>query len=166
MGPGKNYSGHLGGGTATYRSTPVRVRGLSGVRTISGGSFHSLAEVEDTTRPRVTAVKPAYGATGVSPRTNVVVTFSEYAEKSTLTGALGKSNFGLYKVTPTGPVRINNATVTPSVSGTRAALNPYGTTARVLAKGTRYKAVVSSGVTDLVGNAMAANKAWYFKTGN
>jgi hypothetical protein len=114
----------------------------------------------DVTAPRVISVVPSAGATGVARKTNVVATFSEQVDKSTIT----KSSFKLYKVSATGTTQITNVTVTPNQDGTKATLNPYGTSATLLAKNTRYKAVLTTGVRDLAGNAMAANKVWYFKT--
>jgi CSLREA domain-containing protein len=122
------------------------------------GSF----EAEDTIKPTVIGLQPAAGATGVSIGANVVATFSEKMQKSTLTNP---ANFKLFKRTATGTyIRITNATLTPNVAGTKATLNPYGDSATRLARNTRYKAVVTTGVKDLSGNAMAANKVWTFKT--
>jgi hypothetical protein len=81
-------------------------------------------------------------------------------QKSTL----NKANFKLYKVTATGPIQITNVTVTPNSTGTKATLNPYGSSATLLAKNTRYKAVLTTGVKDLAANALGANKVWYFRT--
>jgi CSLREA domain-containing protein len=122
------------------------------------GSF----EAEDTIKPTVIGLQPAAGATGVSIGANVVATFSEKMQKSTLTNP---ANFKLYKRTATGTyIRITNVTLMPNVAGTKATLNPYGDSATRLARNTRYKAVVTTGVKDLSGNAMAANKVWTFKT--
>jgi CSLREA domain-containing protein len=119
-------------------------------------------ELEDTIKPTVIGLQPAAGATGVSIGANVVATFSEKMQKSTLTNP---ANFKLFKRTATGTyIRITNATLTPNVAGTKATLNPYGDSATRLARNTRYKAVVTTGVKDLSGNAMAANKVWTFKT--
>jgi len=116
----------------------------------------------DTTKPTLAPVQPAAGATGVSRGTNVVGTFSEKMDKSTL----AKTTFKLYKVTATGPSQITSVTVTPNLEGTKAKLNPYGSSTTRLAKNTKYKAVVTTGVKDLAGNAMATNKVWSFKTVN
>jgi hypothetical protein len=116
----------------------------------------------DKTAPTVIGVKPsAATATDVSRGTNVVATFSEQMQKSTLTNL---ANFKLYKVTATGPIQITNVTVTPNLAGTKATLNPYGSSTTLLAKNTRYKAVLTVGVKDLAANALAANKVWYFRT--
>jgi hypothetical protein len=163
---GYNNAGQLGDGTYTERTTPVRVSGLTGVQAIAAGGLHNLAMVEDTTVPKVTEIQPSAGAIGVSRNTLVVAHFSEYVDKSTLTGTLGKSNFKLFRMTATGPVRVTDVTVKPNRYGTKATLNPYGASTQRLEGGTRYKVVVTTGVTDLVGNPMATNKVWYFTTGS
>ncbi|MDW8246221.1 MAG: hypothetical protein RMJ84_06565 [Sandaracinaceae bacterium] len=52
---GANWNGQLGDGTMTNRSTPVPVRGLSGVTAIALGSYHSCAITQNPTtrRPEV-----------------------------------------------------------------------------------------------------------------
>jgi hypothetical protein len=114
----------------------------------------------DTTAPTVIGLQPAATATDVSRGINVVATFSEKMQQSTLT----RANFKLYKVSATGPIQITNVTVTPNLAGTKATLNPYGSSATRLAKNTRYKAVVVTGVKDLAANALGANRVWSFRT--
>ncbi|MCW3101788.1 MAG: repeat-containing protein [Bacteroidetes bacterium] len=46
---GKNASGQLGDGTATSRTSPVQVSGISGINTIACGTEHSLALKNDGT---------------------------------------------------------------------------------------------------------------------
>jgi len=128
---------------------------------------HSVTAIKlapDTMAPTVTTVVPAEGATGVALGTNVVATFSEKMDPATLT----KVNFKLYRRTVDGPVisytQITNVTVTPSSDGRKVTLNPYGASTKLLAKNTRYKAVVSREVKDLAGNAMVQRKVWYFET--
>jgi len=127
-----------------------------------GGVDNVKVRSIDYTAPTVIGLQPAATATDVSRGTNVVATFSEKMQKSTL----NKANFKLYKVTATGPVQITNVTVTPNSTGTKATLNPYGSSATLLAKNTRYKAVLTTGVKDLAANALGANKVWYFRTGS
>jgi len=123
----------------------------------------------DKTAPKVQTVTPRLGATGVSRATNVVATFSEAMGPATLS----KTTFKLYKVTSKGTTGITNVTVTPSADGTRATLNPYGNSTTVLERNTTYQALVSTGATDLVGNALDQSTqftgnqpmTWFFKTG-
>jgi len=114
----------------------------------------------DTTAPTVIGLQPAATATDASRGTNVVATFSENMQKSTLT----KANFKLYKVSATGPIQITNVTVTSNLAGTKATLNPYGFSATRLANNTRYKVVLTNRVEDLAANALGANKVWSFRT--
>ncbi len=129
----------------------------------------------DTTAPRVARVVPADGASGIALKADVVATFSEKMEKSTLT----KVNCQLYKLVrnPNGTTtaqQITNVTVTPSSDGLKATLNPYGDTQVFLTENTRYKAVVSGGALDVFGNRLDQNpnisgnqpKVWFFKTRN
>ena len=46
---GWNRDGQLGDGTTTRRSTPARVKGLTGVTAISAGSYHTVALKDDGT---------------------------------------------------------------------------------------------------------------------
>jgi Tol biopolymer transport system component len=129
----------------------------------------SAAAPPDTTKPTVGTVAPTNGAKGVSRATNVVATFSEAMDSTTLS----KTNVKLYKVTSKGTTEITNVTAAPSADGTSATLNPYGNTTTVLEKNTTYQALVSTGATDLAGNALDQSKAaagnqpmkWSFKTG-
>ena len=70
--------------------------------------------------------------------------------------------------------QVTNVTVTQSNDGTKAILNPYGTSTTLLATRTKYKAVVTTGAKDLAGNALDQNtttsgnqpKTWTFTTGS
>ncbi len=152
-------------------------------------AFHSLASdlvandtnesrdifvhVRDTTAPKVRRVVPTEGATDIALKADLVATFSERMEKSTLT----KANFKLYKIVrnsdgTTTTRQITDVTVTPSFDGLKATLNPFGTSDGLLAKNARYKAVVSTGALDVFGNrldqkpSLSGNqpKVWFFKT--
>ena len=46
---GENWGGQLGNGTWDNKSTPVQVLGLTGVTSVAGGGFHSLALKNDGT---------------------------------------------------------------------------------------------------------------------
>jgi hypothetical protein len=43
-------------------------------------------------------------------------------------------------------------------------LDPFGTSTTVLAKNTKYKVIISTGVENLAGIPMAQKKVWSFKT--
>ena len=120
--------------------------------------------------PKVTSTVPASDATGVKRNTNLTATFSGKMNPTTLT----KSTFQLFKVNADGSTtQITNVTVSKSTDGLKATLNPFGTSTTLLAKSTRYKAVVTAGAKDVAGTPLDQNptttgnqeKVWYFKTG-
>jgi Big-like domain-containing protein len=128
--------------------------------------------VPDTTAPRVVSATPGGGASGVGRDADVTATFSEGMDPATITG----STFRLYKVNPDRSRTLINATVTlldtPNPGGLKAELDPFGSTAKTLQPGTKYKAVVTTGARDLAGNALDQSprkggkqqKAWTFTT--
>ena len=125
----------------------------------------------DKTVPMVSSVTPLNGRTGVRRDANLTSTFSEKMNKATLT----KSTFKLFKVKADGSMtQINNVAVTPTPNGLRATLDPYPSdSSRLLARNTRYKAVVTTGAKDPAGNRLDQNptragsqsKVWTFTTG-
>ena len=129
------------------------------------GAFESQAP-PDTTAPKVSAATPT--GTGIGRGTNVVATFSEEMDPASIT----RSTFKLFKVTSSGTTRVTNVTVALSSNGLKAMLNPFGTSTTLLAKNTKYKAVVTTGAEDLAGNALDQNttltghqqKTWTFTT--
>src|SRR5215204_660594 len=124
----------------------------------------------DSASPKVSSVTPANNATGVKRNANLTATFSEKMDPSTLTNA----TFKLFKVNTDGSTtQVTNATVTPSTDGLKATLNPFGTSTTLLAKSTKYKAIVTTEAKDVTGNPLDQNPttsgnqqmAWSFKTG-
>ncbi len=96
-------------------------------------------------------VPPANRATGVAPGTNVTATFSEAMKADTIT----KATFKLFKVNPNGTTtQVTDVTVKPSSDGLKATLNPYGKSTTLLERNTRYKATITTGASDLAGNAL------------
>jgi hypothetical protein len=123
----------------------------------------------DTTSPRVTSTVPTAGATGVVPSSNLTATFSEKMDPLSIT----TSTFKLFKVNTDGTqTQITNVSVSLSTDGLKATLNPFGTsTTTHLARGTKYKAVITTGARDVAGNQLDQNtvttdgfqqKAWTF----
>jgi hypothetical protein len=109
----------------------------------------------DTTPPTVTGRLPATDAEGVTPATNVSVSFSEAMSAASITA----STFQLRD--PGGAVV--PAAVTYDGGGRTATLDPQG----VLADSTRYTATVKGGTTgvkDNAGNALVADQSWSFTT--
>ncbi|MHA7239780.1 CBM96 family carbohydrate-binding protein [Arthrobacter sp. TMS1-12-1] len=114
----------------------------------SGGSGGSTG---DTTAPTVTATSPAANATGVAVNSNVTGTFSEQVTSVTST---------TFTLTGPGTTPVPAAV---SFSGTTATLNPDTD----LAASTTYTATIkggASGVKDVAGNALAADRTWTFTT--
>jgi hypothetical protein len=104
----------------------------------------------DTTAPTVSSTIPIDVATGVARNSSINAIFSEAMSAATIT---------------TGSFTVKQGTT--AVSGT---VTYVGTTATFkpvsnLAPNTTYTVTITTGVTDLAGNALAADKAWSFNTG-
>jgi Bacterial Ig-like domain len=103
----------------------------------------------DTTPPRVQSTVPTANATRVAPGANITATFKLF--RSGTTTAIG-------------------AVVSYDATAKKAILNPNSN----LQLGTKYKAVVTSGATDLAGNRLDQNsslsglqqEAWTFTIRN
>ncbi|MCZ8131098.1 MAG: DUF4082 domain-containing protein [Steroidobacteraceae bacterium] len=140
-------------------ATDPRIKDVAGnalAATYTAG-FSTGAAGGDTTRPTVTARVPAAGATGVATSTTIVVTFSEpLAAASVTTGAA--------ELRGAGGALISTA-IAYDAAGPRVTLTPSA----ALAAGTGYTVTVRGGttgarVTDLAGNALAADDTWSFTT--
>ena len=105
----------------------------------------------DTTAPTVSSTLPANAALNVLVNSNVTATFSEAMDASTITTVT-------FKVT--GPTTTPVAGAVTYV-GTTATFNPTAD----LAGSTLFTATVTTGATDLAGNAMASDYVWTFTTG-
>jgi hypothetical protein len=133
----------------------------------------------DKTPPKVDTVSPVNLTKNVARITNVEATFTEKMNPASING----TTFKLYKCSSTTSTtcttQLTDVAVTPgdryvSNDGQRATLNPYGTSSTLLlASKTKYKAVVTTGVTDAAGHALDQDpsavgnqeKVWYFTTG-
>jgi fibronectin type 3 domain-containing protein len=107
----------------------------------------------DVTPPTITARTPTPGAAGVNAGTSPTVTFSEFMSSGTVnstTVLLKDSSNATVPATVTYNTTTNVATLTP-----QAALQ-YGATYIVTVKGG------AGGVTDYVGNPLAADSTWSF----
>lgn len=134
-------------GEAPEGSHSYRARATDAAGNASDWS-NTLKVIVDTTGPSVGATSPASGATGVAVGANVTATFSEAMEKSTVTAST-------VKLVKAGTTTAVPATVGYDRATKKATLNPSAK----LAKGTRYKATVSTGAKDLAGNALDQSKA-------
>jgi hypothetical protein len=110
----------------------------------------------DVTPPSVPTTTPAAGATGIAVSANVVATFSEPVAPATVT----TTNVTLVRQGTTTNIA---SAVTYNVATRTVTLNPNAN----LLSATTYVATIKSGATgvkDLAGNAMAADKVWTFTT--
>ena len=104
----------------------------------------------DGAAPVVSSTNPVSDATNVPLSTTITVTFSEAMDPATVTGASFSLEQGATSVPGTVMYVGLTALLTPTSS-----LDPN----------TRYTATITSGVTDLAGNAMANDHVWSFTTG-
>lgn len=111
----------------------------------------------DTTPPTVTFMNPDDLATSVCLQKSVNATFSEDMDPATIT------DIPTFTLQVTGPPlgAALTAVVSYDVPSRVATLNPTGD----LLANTNYTATVTTGVTDLAGNAMVADNVWTFTTG-
>jgi N-acetylglucosamine-6-sulfatase len=135
---------------STLESRLNALRACSGEGCRSAEWATTLPPSSDTTSPRVTSTTPAANATGVAPSANVIATFSE----KMMASSINPTTFKLLKVTSSGTTQITNVSVSLSTDGLTATLNPFGTSTTVLARGTKYKAVVTTGAKDLASNQL------------
>ncbi len=170
-----------GGASTTVQQNSVQIPVVSeGTTTISYHSTDNAGNVEpeqtltvkiDKSAPRVSTATPP--GKGVARSTNAVATFSEVVDRASISA----STFQLLKCSSTTatdcPTRITNVAITLSTDGLSATLNPFGSSTTRLAKNTKYKVVLTTGVTDEAGNHLDQNtttsgnqkKVWYFTTG-
>jgi hypothetical protein len=113
------------------------------------------ASAADLTRPTVVLTVPAAGASDVGNNTAITATFSEDMNPASISG----SSFRLVNDTLGAAVP---GTVTYSATGRTAVFTPTGPA--TLAANSQFTATVTTGATDLAGNALAANVAWTFTT--
>lgn len=151
------------GGTATFTpsaylspSTVYKATITTGVKDLAGNAMSSnyswqfQTSAPDTTPPAVTSTNPVAGAAAVAVNTDITVTFSKPVDPATVTAA----TFTLMNGS-------NPVTGSVTASGTTATF----TLTAPLAFGTLYTASITTGVKDLLGNAMAATYTWTFTTG-
>ena len=141
----------LRGDAQAYASTAYGFAG-DPLRPFAGVYFGHLAHVPvaDTVAPTTSAVSPAAGATAVATSAAVAVTFSEPMDK-----ASAEAVFSLVRESDGAPVA-----GAYSWSGTTMTFRPSAP----LAEGTVYRATLAASAKDVAGNALAADRAWSFKT--
>jgi hypothetical protein len=104
----------------------------------------------DITPPMVLSTDPGNSATGVPPNKLITATFTEALNPATIT---------------TATVALRQGTTPVSGAVTYAGTTALFTPAGILAPGTVYTATITTGVTDLAGNALPSNYTWSFTTG-
>ncbi|HEU5183018.1 MAG TPA: Ig-like domain-containing protein [Gemmatimonadaceae bacterium] len=105
----------------------------------------------DRTPPTVISTTPTTGATGVERNTTVTANFSEAVRSASISTTT-------FTLTPAGGAPVA-ATVNAS-SATSATLTPSAP----LAFGTTYTARLTTGISDLAGNALTQAHSWTFTT--
>jgi len=133
----------------------------------TSSASNSVTVRVDKSAPKVvdSSVIPKEDATGVDRTTNVTATFAEDMMASSING----TTFKLFKKGSTTKIA---ATVSYDPTSRTATLDPFGSTTTRLARGTTYKAVVTTGAKDLAGNQFDQNptldglqqKTWFFTT--
>jgi hypothetical protein len=141
-------------GQAESHSGSVPGYGFTGdpLRAFAGAYFGYLARVPvtDTTAPTAGALAPADAATAVATDASVSVTFSEPMDKAATQAAFSLKRSG-------------DGTAVPGTFGWSGNTLTFRPSA-ALAQGTQHQAVVTQGARDLARNALAAERAWTFKT--
>ena len=107
--------------------------------------------------PTVTAVVPLNAAVGVSINTKITATFSKDMALATITG----TTFTVVNTTLGGTAIAGN--VTYDATSRTATFTP--TIPATLPVSTLFTAKITTGATDLEGNALASNYVWTFTTG-
>ena len=155
----------VSGSTSTFQPSAALLNGTAytatvttGVKDLAGNGMaadyswtFTTAAAADTTPPAVSSVTPADGSTNITVNTIVTATFNEPVSSAS--------------VIPTTFTLKNGATSVPgtlSVSGSTATFRPTA----ALVGGVTYTAAVTTGVTDLAGNALQAGHSWSFTTGS
>jgi hypothetical protein len=136
----------------TYTATiTTGARSLSGTALADDYTWSfSTGASADISAPTVTLVNPADLATGVPINQKITATFSKVMDPLTI----NTSTFSLKQGTTTIPGAVTYV-------GLVAIFTPTGN----LTPNTKYTATITTGATDLAGNALAANFTWSFTTG-
>ena len=119
------------------------------------------------------SLTPAKGATGVSRTTDVSASFSEEMAPTSITNLtthVSKTfKLQMYNAKKRKYIAVP-ATVEVTNTNTTAVLDPYGategSTEKALAGRKKFRATITTGVTDAAGNPIARNFVWTFNTGS
>jgi MYXO-CTERM domain-containing protein len=149
---GNRYDLSDEGGTTTFGPnwTPDPGNANHGQEKIATNSFTVTAGA-DTTAPTVSSTLPDNNATGVAVGSVVTATFSEPINPATVTTASFLLQAGVDNVT---------GTVSRNPAGTIATFTPSAP----LQDNTVYTATLTTAITDISGNPLAADYVWTFTT--
>ncbi|HEX7342719.1 MAG TPA: Ig-like domain-containing protein, partial [bacterium] len=143
--------------TASTVYTATITSGTTGVKDLAGNAMaddyvwtFTTGTTLDVTPPTVISTVPANDATDVSLNGNIIARFSEVMDPLTITTTTMTLQQGATSI---------SGTVT--YIGVTAIFNP----ASQLTASTVYTATITTGVSDLAGNAMADDYVWTFTTG-
>jgi Listeria/Bacterioides repeat/Listeria/Bacterioides repeat/Listeria/Bacterioides repeat/Listeria/Bacterioides repeat len=106
----------------------------------------------DVTMPSIKSTSPGSGAINILPTTTVSATFSKAMNANTITATS-------FTLTPQG-----GSAVSGSITYSAATNTATFTLAAPLAYNTNYTAMITTGVTDAVGNHLGAEYQWTFTT--
>lgn len=152
-------SGDLFTARITAAATDLAGNGLAGnPAALPASSDHvwtfTTAATTDTTAPTIASISPADGSIANCLTKTVTATFSEAMDPTTITTAS-------FVVTAGGVAVPGNVSY-----DTAAMLATFVPSAAAgFAPGTAFVVTVTTAVTDLAGNALAADKVWGFTTG-
>jgi hypothetical protein len=124
----------------------------TGGKSLASNYVWSFRTVPAPTLPTVISTVPVNGATGVPTNQALSATFSEAMNPATI-------NSATFTLTATGGASVTGV-VTYVAAGSVATLTPTAS----LAPTTEYTATITTGATDLDGNALASNYVWTFTT--
>jgi hypothetical protein len=132
-----NWSVPLSGVTEGEHTYTARAKGAANN---TSALSNPLKVTVDTTAPMVDSTVPVPGARGVARSTNITATFSDRMDESTLT-----AQFLKLVNTATGK-RVNNVAINYDDATRTLTINPFGSSATLLAKSTKYKVTIATGV--------------------
>ena len=166
-------TGNLTASTAYTATVTTGVKDLAGNAAVSHTWGFTTGTTTDITAPTVISTDPADTATGVLTNRNITATFSEAVDPGTVTAAtftLTVDGSGPdcvpVLVTDPDPCPVTPVEGSVSTSGAVATFVPTITlnTSDPASVVNTYTATITTGVKDLAGNALAANKVWSFTT--
>ena len=145
-------SGNLSYSTTYTAMITTGVKDEAGNPMVSDYTWSFITEAApDTTPPTVISTSPANGATDVAINSAITATFSERMDASTIT-------------TDTFTVSVGGSVVSGTVSYNTGQKKATFTPSSNLSNSTAYTAMITTGVKDEAGNAMASDYHWSFTT--